>query len=210
MPRLGSNRKNPKELRGEYNANKKMYAMSLESNKSSGFLGTPSGDAEGFDKAIKSFEMVENFLEAYVPIIQRFILAPAQVSPPNASDLFVALTSAQRVLSRISLTKLPLGDIEIIQDYKGKMEAYVQTLTTLRDEMIAQIALRPPGINPYARVQDDLEQLAERLSVLSQTITNLVNVYNSGVSQPVKLGSGFNPNSDMYQTPEYVLPPRFR
>jgi hypothetical protein len=113
MPRLGSNRKNPKELRQEYNANKKMYAMSLESNKSSGFSGTPIGDAEGFDRAIKSFEMIENNLEGYVPAVQRFILSPSQNVPvPNASDLYGALTSAQRVLSRISLTKLPLGDIE--------------------------------------------------------------------------------------------------
>ena len=214
MPRLGSNRKNPKELRDEYNANKTMYNMSLESNKSSGFIGVPSGDAEGFDRAIKSFEMVENYLEAYVPALQKLINDPLSVAAPTSSDLSTAITSAQRILSKISLTKLPLGDIEIIQDYKRKMDAYVETLTTFRDDMLAELNRRGPPApgNPrdFGQTQTDLQKLAERLTVLSQTITNLVNVYDSGVAQPVQLGSGFNPNSDMYQTPEYVLPPRFR
>ena len=213
MPRLGRNRANPKELRGEYNAKKKMYNMSVTSDKSSGFLGTPSGDAEGFDKAIKSFEMVENYLEAYVPALQKLINDPLTVTAPTSSDLSTALTSAQRILSKISLTKLPLGDIEIIQDYKRKMDAYVEILTTFRDDMIAELNRRgPPAVgNPrvFAQTQTDLQQLAERLTVLSQTITNLVTVYDSGVAQPVKLGGGFDPNSDMYQTPMYILP-RFR
>ena len=213
MPSLGRNKRNPKQLRGEYNANAFVNAMNLDSNKSSGFLGTPVSDAEGFDKAVKSFEMVENYLEAYVPALQKLINDPLTVTAPTSSDLSTALTSAQRILSKISLTKLPLGDIEIIQDYKRKMDAYVEILTTFKDDMIAELNRRGPPApgNPrvYAQTQTDLQQLAERLTVLSQTITNLVTVYDSGVAQPVKLGGGFDPDSDMYQTPEYVLP-RFR
>jgi hypothetical protein len=214
MPRLGRNRSNPKELRSVYNANRFVNAMNLETNQSSGFLGVPIGDAEGFDKAIKSLEMIENNLEAYVPALQKLINDPISVTAPSSSDLSTAITSAQRVLSRISLTKLPPGDIETINDYKAKMDAYVQTLTTFRDDMLAEINRRgPPGPNNprvFAQTQTDLQQLAERLSVVSQTITNLVNVYNSGVSQPVKIGGRFNPESDMYQTPDYILPSRFR
>jgi hypothetical protein len=212
MPSYYRNPRNPKALRGEYNANAFVNAMNLDSNKSSGFIGTPMGDAEGFDKVIKSFETIENYLEAYVPAVQKLINDPIAVSAPSASDLFVAINSATRILSRISLNKLPLGDIETLQEYKARADAYVGTLTDFRDIMLgvlnAQVPV-PGRPREYAQTQTDLEKLAERLSVLSQVITSQINVYNSGVSQPVKLGSGFNPSSAMYQTPTYIYP-RFR
>lgn len=209
MPALGRNKRNPKELRGVYNAERFVNEMNLVSNKPSGFIGTPIEDAEGFEKTIKSFEMIENYLEAYVPAVQRLIEEPERVTPPSASDLFVALTSAQRIASRISLNKLPLSDIELLQEYKAKMDAYIGSLTGFRDIMVAVNAGRPPNARLFYGVQTDLENIADRLSVLSQTITNQINVYNSGVSQPVKFGAGFNPKSPMYQTPEFVLPQRF-
>jgi len=210
MPSLGRNLKNPKELRGEYNSKKKMYAMSLDANQSSGFIGAPLADVESFTKAIKSFEGVENSMEVFIPNVQKFVDDPKGVPVPNSAELSVALTSAQRIMTRVSLAKLPQGDIETLTEYKNRMDAYTQSLTALRDDVVRAIGRRPPGLSPFAKLETGLEELAQRLANLSQTITNQINVYNSGVFQPVKVGSGFNPDSEMYQTPEYVLPQRFR
>jgi hypothetical protein len=149
-------------------------------------------------------------MEVYVPTVQKFIDDPLTVSPANSAELSVALTSAQRIMTRISLAKLPLADIETLTEYKNRMDAYTQTLTALRDDVVRAIGRRPPGLSPFEGLETGLEELAQRLANLSQTITNQINVYNSGVTQPVKVGSGFNPDSSMYQTPEYVLPQRFR
>ena len=117
MPTFRQGR-NPKELRGFYDSQKRVAQRNLENNKKTGIIGTPKADVDGFNSLIKSFENVENNLEGYIPTLEKLIQAPQYVVASSTVDLFISLNTAKKAISKITLKSLPLTDIEIIKAYK--------------------------------------------------------------------------------------------
>jgi hypothetical protein len=207
---------NPKELRSFYDSQKRIAKMELENSKATGIIGTPLADAEGFNKLITQIESVENQLEGYIPTLIKLVQNPERVSAGNPADLFGALNTVNKTLSRITLKALPLTDIQTLKDYKESLKNYMDNIQGFRDE-ITQIQRRIPDPEVFNRTEVDLEAIRQKLSVLIQTIDAQLSIYDSGVAQPVKLIGGcmcgltYNldeplSRSAMYQTPKYVLP----
>ena len=207
---------NPKELRGFYDAQKRIFKDTVESSASSGYIGTPSGDVDSFNKLIKQVETVENQLESYIPSLLKLIDTPERASAGNPADLFIALNILQKSLARVTLKALPLSDVQTLIDYKNSLSTYYETIagfyTTIEDSRAEFLRL---GLDRdvFNKTELDLATIRDKLSVITQSIDAQIAIYNSGVAQPVKLGGSLQYNLDeplhksaMYQTRTFVLP----
>ena len=216
MPAFYGNPANPKELRGYYNAQNEIFKRALASSASSGVIGTPAADVDGFNKLLKQLETVENQLEAYTPTIIKLIDAPERASAGNPADLFIALNVLQKSLARATLKALPLTSMQTLKDYNDSLTAYRMSIAGFFDTIEADRAdLAARGLDPdvYNKTEQDLASIRDKLSIITQSIVAQLAIYDSGVAQPVMVGGGVNFDeplrySAMYQTPKYVLPYR--
>jgi len=207
MPVYYGNNRNPKELRGFYDSQKRVAQRNLESNKQTGIIGAPKGDVDSFNSLIKTFENVENNLEGYIPSLEKLIQDPLVTTASSTTDLYMSLNTAKKAISKITLNALPLTDIEIIKGYKDSFENYDNVITGYNNSIVANQAGNPPAARGvFNKTETDLTKISEDLSILTQSIDAKVRIYDSGVSQPVKLGGCMCYNLDdpkkssMYQT----------
>ena len=207
MPVYYGNSRNPKELRGFYDSQKRIVKRNLENNKQTGIIGTPKGDVDSFNLLIKTFENVENNLEGYIPSLEKLIQNPERASASSTVDLFMSLNTAKKAISKITLSALPLTDIDTIKAYKDSFENYDNVITGYTNSIVAsQLGLPPAAKDVFNKTEVDLQKISADLSILTQSIDAKVRIYDSGVAQPVKLGGGLRYNLDdpkkssMYQT----------
>lgn len=208
MPVYYGNSRNPKELRGFYDSQKRVAQRNLESNKQTGIIGAPKGDVDSFNSLIKTFENVENNLEGYIPSLEKLIQNPERAVASSTIDLYMSLNIAKKAISKITLNALPLTDIDTIKAYKDSFENYNNVITGYNNSIVAtQLGLAPAYKDVFNKTETDLTKISEELSIITQSIDAKVRIYDSGVSQPVKLGGGLRYNLDnpkssmMYQTP---------
>lgn len=208
---------NPKEFRDFYNAQNKIFKRTRANSASSGVIGAPAADVDGFTKLVKQIETVENQLEAYTPTIIKLIDQPDRASAGNPADLFIALNILQKTLARATLKALPLTSIQILKDYKDSLAAYQTTIAgfyeTIQESRRDLLRL---GLDAdvFNKTELDLATIRDKLSIITQSIDAQIAIYDSGVAQPVQLGGGFNleeplRGTSMFRSPKYVLPPRF-
>ena len=202
MPVYYRKKPNPKELRDFYNSQREIARRTKENNRQTGIIGTPKADVDSYNTLIKQFEILENQLEAYLPSIVKLIDDPERVNAGNTAELFIALNSLKKTISRITLTALPLTDIQTIKDYRDSLNSYITNITGFYNDIMAL----PPDIKrTFNKTELDLDKIQDLLTVITQSIDAQISIYNSGVSQPVKFGGCLycdldNPKgSDMYQ-----------
>lgn len=200
MPLLYTTQTDPNDY---FRSQKRIFNKELQ-NKQTGFIGTPKADAEGFNSLIKSFETVENQLEAYVPSIIKLIDDPERTTAGNTAELYIALNTLKKTISRITLKSLPLTDIQTMKDYKDSLNNYINNMT----EFYNTIMGLPLNIRRrFNKTELDINKIRELLTVITQSIDAQTSMYDSGVSQPVKFGGNMCYNLDnpklsmMYQTP---------
>ena len=211
MPVYYGNNRNPKELRGFYDSQKRVAQRNLESNKQTGIIGAPKGDVDSFNSLIKTFENVENNLEGYIPSLEKLIQNPERAVASSTIDLYMSLNIAKKAISKITLNALPLTDIDTIKAYKDSFENYNNVITGYNNSIAAtQLGLLPIYKDVFNKTETDLTKISEELSIITQSIDAKVRIYDSGVSQPVKLGGCMCYNLDdpkkssMYQTPQTI------
>jgi len=207
MPVYYGNSRNPKELRGFYDSQKRIVKRNLESNKQTGIIGAPKGDVDSFNSLIKTFENVENNLEGYIPSLEKLIQNPERASASSTIDLYMSINTAKKAISKITLNALPLTDIDTIKAYKDSFENYDNVITGYTNSIVAsQLGLAPAFKDVFNKTEVDLQKISEDLSIITQSIDAKIRIYDSGVSQPVKLGGCMCYNLDdpkkssMYQT----------
>jgi hypothetical protein len=216
MPVFYGNPANPKELRGYYNAQKEIFKRTLAKSASSGVIGAPSADVDGFTKLLQQIEAVENQLEAYTPTVIKLVDTPERASAGNPADLFIALNALQKSLARATLSALPASSIQILKDYRDSLSAYQTSMSGFFDTIEASRAdLFRLGLDPdvFGKTELDLAAIRDKLSIITQSITAQIAMYDSGVAQPI-MGGGFDLDKPlrglaMYDSPKYVLPRRF-
>ena len=199
--------RNPKELRGFYDSQKRIAKRNMKNNIQTGVIGTPKADVDTYDTLIKQIETVENQLEAYVPSVIKLIDDPERATAGNTAELYIALNMLKKTISRITLKALPLTDIQTIKDYKDSLNNYINNMTEFYDTIIGlPINIR----RRFNKTELDLNKIRELLSVITQSIDAQISIYDSGVAQPVKIGGCMCYNlddpkkSEMYQTPKTI------
>jgi hypothetical protein len=204
MPLLYTTQTDPNDY---FRSQKRIFNKELQ-NKQTGFIGTLKGDVDSFNALIKQFENVENNLEAYIPTLEKLIQAPDRAVAGSTNDLFISLNTAKKAISKISLKALPLTDIDTIKAYNDSFENYDNVITGYTNSITAtQLGLAPAYKNVFNKTEVDLQKISDDLSILTQSITAQIRMYDSGVAQPVKFGGNMyynldNPKSSiMYQTP---------
>ena len=188
-------------------SNKRIFKQETQSNKQTGVIGTPKADAESFNLLIKQFETVENQLEAYIPSVIKLIDDPERATAGNTAELYIALNTLKKTISRITLKALPLSDIQTIKDYKNSLNNYMVNITEYYDDIMGlPINIR----RRFNKTELDLGKIRDLLSVIILSIDAQTSIYDSGVAQPVKIGGCMCYNlddpktSEMYQTPKPV------
>ena len=200
MPLLYTTQSDPNDY---FRSQKRIFNKELQ-NKQTGFIGTPKGDADSFNSLIKQFETVENQLEAYVPSIIKLIDDPERATAGNTAELYIALNTLKKSISKISLKALPLTDIQSMRDYKDSLNNYINNMTEFYNTIMALPLFIKRRFN---KTELDINKIRELLTVITQSIDAQTSIYDSGVSQPVKFGGGLMYNLDdpksslMYQTP---------
>ena len=204
--------RNPRELRGFYNSQKRIAEMDLKNNNQTGVIGAPLADVDSFNKMIGQFEVLENQLEGYIPSVIKLISEPDRVSAGNTNELYMALNTLKKSIARITLKALPLGDIQRLKDYDASINKYITDVGGFYDDIVAAQALLPADQKQkFNKTEDDLYLIRDTLRFISQSINAQISMYDSGVAQPVKFGGFLQYNLDepkksaMYQTQKYVL-----
>lgn len=202
-------RKSPVEFRNTEKANKKVVKLMKESNKSTGIMGTPKADADGFKKVVDMLETVETNLETYVQSVVTEInnamsnIFTRVIATFDFKNKLVALNKLIQS-SKFSLDKIPLDEVQTIKNYIDSYTGYLQYLQQLVGD-------------PYATdIRDEIQQVIQYIDKIIQSLQLKVMVYDSGVVQPVIMQGGcmacqYNldeplSKSDMYQTKKYLFP----
>jgi hypothetical protein len=196
--------KEPPEFRQFYDGQRWMSKNQLKNSSESGVIGAPAADVDTFNKVVKQVEAVESQLEGYVPTLEKQLYDPERSASGNPAELFQALAALQKSLSTVSLRALPLTDIQTLRDYNTSLRGYMALVQDYLQRVTdAQAALRRGGQDPrvYGNVEVDLGKIVDKLTVISQSITAQIAIYDSGVAQPIKLGGRLALRDDfpMYQ-----------
>jgi len=199
-------RKEPFELGNTARANKKVRKLLLESNKSSGIMGTPVADADSFKKATDMLETVETNIETYIQDVIANLNGPTQYAVSTEAFRNKIVTLRKLVYSpKFSLNLIPLDDVQKLRNYLQSYQNFSGNLVDILEDN--------PGVADD--LLEDINFVYEYMKDIIKYLKIRIDIYDSGVTQPVTMKGGCclqydlgQPlrNSSMYQTQRYLFP----
>jgi hypothetical protein len=190
MPTLPRN--DPYELRGEYNAKKRVNKMERESNFNTKFSGPPMADADTYTALTKALDSTEIELDSYAKAVQDFIDARnGEKQEPNAIPVTKSIATALKIAKKISLGALPADDIQTLLDYKKNIQGvFVGTILMEKYANMDAIVATPIGNSNDRKYKMALESIMNTIErtispdteLLFIAIGDKIDLYNMGVA----------------------------
>lgn len=209
---------NPKELRGDYNINKKISSRLMSANAVSGFIGTSKKDTDNYNTLIKLIEDVETQQELFLNNVAWWSDDPETQNSPKPTYLFIPLKKLYNLVSKksFSLFNLPEDDLQKIKDYVDAMQGYYDKYTEMNDKATRYLQnndVRFPNdmniaIGQVEKIKEEIKRIIDLLSVKIQTYkTAFVEPPEKLVMTHEELVGGCSceyKGNPMYQTKKYL------
>jgi hypothetical protein len=187
----------PFEFRTFYNVNKEVAKRQMKKHAVSGYIGTPQGDSETFDKINELLDSLDTQLASYYPSVNEAFSNDFTTDPFNPNKLYNTLENVKKQVAKktFKLTALPqddidtiLGHIDTLTNFKNIVENDMDTIV----EMINRPA--PNNLDPdTAKATNDiLTNIRFDVGEIITTLRTKITAYNSGSTQNPELVGGYN------------------